>query len=108
MRTYNDILTDVCVAFDSDIETFSNRGNKRVNEHMSLINQAFILIAMNTFCTNLTILAKYLNRSPASVSVAYQKAQMLARSQNPYAMNFKERVMNSCEEGRKIIEEQYV
>lgn len=103
MRTYDDILKDVCIAFDSDIETFKNRGDKRVNEHMSLINQAFILISMNTFCTNLSIIARYLKRSPASVSIAYQKAQMLLKSQNPYAVNFKERILNSCKEGKKLL-----
>ena len=49
MRSYDDILKDICIAFDSDTESFLNRGEKRVNEHMSLINQAFILVAMKTF-----------------------------------------------------------
>lgn len=105
MRSYDDILKDVCIAFDSDTESFLNRGEKRVNEHMSLINQAFILVAMKTFCTNFSIIARYLKRSPASVSIAYQKAQMLLGSSNPYAINFKERIRNSCEEGKKVIEE---
>lgn len=104
MRTLDDILSDVCKAFDSTIEVFKNRSPKRINEHMSLINQAFIAIALYNMCVNASYLGHYLKRTAGSIITAHNKAKMLLESSNPYALNFKERIKQSCEEGRKLIE----
>lgn len=108
MRSFDDILSDICIAFDTDIETFKNRSTKRTNEHLSLVNQAFIAVVLYNCCVNTTYVAKYLKRSIASVYVAHQKATMLLKTQNQYALNFKERIKNSCEEGRKLIEQETI
>lgn len=105
MRNLDDVLSDICIAFDTDIETFNSSRvlKQRSNEHIAMISQAFIVVALYTFCVNITQLAKYLQRSPGAVSIANQKAISLLKSKSPFAMNFRERIKNSCNEGKLLV-----
>lgn len=104
MRSPEEILTDVCVAFNTDIETYKNRGQKKVTDKMSLCTQAFIYIMLHTSIINSTELSKIIDRSAATVTLMKQKAEILIACKHPYAEDFKYRIASSCEEGRIVME----
>lgn len=104
MRNPEDVLNDICIAFGTTHEEFlASRDKRKVNDRLSLVTQAFVYVALNTFCINSTELSKIIGRSGGIVSIMNQKAKLLIDSNHSYAENFKDKIKNSCTEGELLI-----
>ena len=104
MRNPEEILADICTAFGTDLETYKNRGQKKVTDKMSLITQAYIYIMSHISIINLTELGRTIDRSSATVTLMKQKAEILLACKHPYAEDFKNRIATSCDEGKMLME----
>lgn len=109
MRTADEILADVCSAFNIDTELyFSFVNGKRPPDHISLVTMGFVYIMTNSSCMNMTDIAKVLKKTPAAISTAYSKTTRLLKTNTRYAKAFRATLIRSCDEGRDVFINQTV
>lgn len=101
-RSLQNILSDICIAFDTDVDSYLNRSRKSTDK-MSLITQAFVFVCLETQCCNSREMSKIIKRTPAIITLMRKNVYMLITSNHVYATNFKSIVNNSCDEGHVAI-----
>lgn len=95
-----DILSDLCVAFQTTyLEFKSRRENRKSTDTDSLICQAFVLIMKKTSTQSMKEIGKHIERSKSQVSIFNDKGNRLLISDHIFARNWQMTVAKSCPEG---------
>lgn len=105
MRQPKDILADLCKEFGITVELYKEFQNgKRTPDYINLITMGYVFILSSTSTLNLTDIGKTIGKKANTISVCKTRVQRIFSLENNfYTKAFKEKLKNSCEEGRQAI-----